>query len=248
MYLTVKHWEKVFQVVVCLFLVGVIAPNASAQLVKKLELGEFHSISLNSNYRVILRQSNKQEVEVRVEEEIWNATTIWVDNGVLHIDIKRDDSKKSLWAKIDNIKIRPDMDVNIAIPSVNKISVNGNGIVEAENSISSDNLVLEMNGNGTMDIDTRAKNVTASVFSPGEIKLSGYCDKLDLTVGGEGKFSGYEFDVKNASVETRGESTAEVSVSEKLDAEIYGNGNIHVKGKINVSPKIYGGGKLHRAY
>ncbi|MDH5602986.1 MAG: DUF2807 domain-containing protein [Cyclobacteriaceae bacterium] len=245
-----KSKNGLFQLVLCFILIGFIAPGASGQLVKKLELGAFKAISLNSNYRVILRQSNKQEVEVKVEEDIWNATNIWVDNGVLHIDIKREDSgKKSVWAKIDNIKIRPTMDVNISVPSIDRITVNGNGMVEAENSITSDNLILEMNGSGSMDIDTRAKNVNASVYSTGEIKLSGYCDKLDLMVGGKGKFSGFEFDAKSAKIAIRGESVGEVNVAETLDAEIFGSGSILHKGNTkSVNRKIYGDGTVNRAY
>ena len=239
-----------FKVVLCLVLLGFIAPGASGQLVQKLELGAFKSISLNSNYRVILRQSNKQEVTVKVEEEIWKATTIWVDNGVLHIDIKRDDNeKKSVWAKIDNIKIRPTMDVNISVPEIEKISVNGGGIVEAENSLTTDNLVLEMNGSGSMNIDARAKSLKASVFSTGEIKISGYSDNMDLMVGGKGKFSGFEFDTKSAKVITRGESVGEVNVSEKIDAEVYGNGTVLHKGDTkNVTRKIFGDGKVNKSY
>src|SRR3989337_308601 len=107
-----------------------------AQTTKKvLELPEFKSIYVNSNYTVYLKQTNKQEVIVEALTEIFSATEIKVENGVLMINIERkpENPNKSLWAKIDDIKLNPTMKVFISMKNINELQVNGNGKIISEN-------------------------------------------------------------------------------------------------------------------
>src|SRR5688500_15903520 len=82
--------------------------SSFAQVTKKaLELPEFKSIYVNSNYTVYLKQTNKQEVNVEALTEIFSVSDIKVENGVLMVNIERkpETPNKSLWAKIDDIKL-----------------------------------------------------------------------------------------------------------------------------------------------
>ncbi|MEQ8576586.1 MAG: DUF2807 domain-containing protein, partial [Fulvivirga sp.] len=90
---------------------------------KTIELGEFQSIYVNSNYTVYLKQSNKQEVTVEVLSEIYSISEFKVENGILHINVKqkKEDPNASVWAKIDNIKIAPTMNVYISVRDINQL-------------------------------------------------------------------------------------------------------------------------------
>src|SRR5688500_19685852 len=96
-----KRYTIVLVVMIC-------STSIMAQVTKKtLELPEFKSIYVNSNYTVYLKQTNKQEVTVEALTEIFSASDIKVENGVLMINIERkpENPNKSLWAKIDDIKL-----------------------------------------------------------------------------------------------------------------------------------------------
>jgi hypothetical protein len=88
------------------FLVTVLlATNAHSQTTKKvLELPEFKGIYVNSNYTVYLKQTNKQEVSVDADTEIYAATEIKVENGILMVNIERkpDSPNKTLLVKSAN--------------------------------------------------------------------------------------------------------------------------------------------------
>src|SRR5882757_6147148 len=92
------------------------ASIAFAQPTKKtLELPEFKNIYVNSNYTVYLKQTNKQEVTIEALPEIFELTKVIVENGVLMINVERkpDNPNKSIWAKIDDIKLNPTMKVMV---------------------------------------------------------------------------------------------------------------------------------------
>src|SRR5690606_38004443 len=95
-----------------------ITLQVQAQVTKKtLELPEFKAIYVNSNYTVYLKQTNKQEVSVEALTEIYSATEIKVEDGILMINIERkpESPNKSLWSKIDDIKLNPTMKLFVSV-------------------------------------------------------------------------------------------------------------------------------------
>ena len=115
-----------------------IANLTLAQTTKKvLELPEFKSIYVNSNYTIYLKQTNKQEVTVEALTEIFSVTDIKVENGILMVNIERkpDSPNKSLWAKIDDIKLNPTMKLFVSVKNITDLQVNGGGKIISENSI-----------------------------------------------------------------------------------------------------------------
>lgn len=222
-----------------------------AQTHKELDLPDFHSISLNSAYNVTLRQSNKQEVAVTVEEDIWGISKLHVEDGVLHIDIEQNDtgSKKSVWQKMDNIKIMPTMKVAISMVSIKKLIVNGSGTIIAENSVNASNMSLEMNGTGKIIMDLKGQNTNVDMYSGGEIELSGFCTTLKANVAGSGTLKAFNLEAKHANAKVRGESLCQINVSETLDGNVLGNGELAHKGETkNVKQSVMGRGKINRAY
>jgi hypothetical protein len=115
--------------IIILVILVVISGAAVAQVTKKpLELPEFKSIYVNSNYTVYLKQTNKQEVTVEALTEIFTLTDIKVENGILMINVERkpDNPNKSIWAKIDDIKLNPTMKLYVSMKNINELQVNGN--------------------------------------------------------------------------------------------------------------------------
>ena len=120
-------------ILVSLALLCIASLSFSQNTKKTLELPEFKSVYVNSNYAVYLKQTNKQEVTVDALTEIYELTTIKVENGVLMINVERkpDNPNKSIWAKIDDIKIKPNMKLMVSMKNITELQVNGNGKIIA---------------------------------------------------------------------------------------------------------------------
>jgi hypothetical protein len=229
-----------------------IASLATAQVTKKtIELPEFKSIYVNSNYSVYLKQTNKQEVVVEALTEIFSATEVKVENGVLMINIERkpESPNKSLWAKIDDIKLNPTMKVYISMKNISELQVNGNGKIVSENSIAADNLLLGVAGNGSMDLDIKGNTVKAEVTGNGTINLRGYASNIDALVSGPGSFNGFNCPLDNAKVKVSGSGVCQLNVTQTMDALVLGNGQVKHKGNTkNTTKKVYGSGVVERAF
>ncbi|MGM0581550.1 MAG: head GIN domain-containing protein [Bacteroidota bacterium] len=237
------------------FILGIlllfVSPSLLAQVnnYDVMNIVDYHSISVNSAYTVYVKQSNKEEVRVEATKEAYNLTEITVKEGVLHINIKKDDSKesKSIWQKIDNIKLLPTMNVYVSVKDVQKLSVNGNGKLITENSIASDNISLQVAGTGSMEVDIKTKILEAKLAGPGDLKIKGYTDDLVLENSGAGNIDAFKFESQNANAKLYGLGSIKMNVSEKLDAKVYGSGNISVRGATKeIVKKEYGAGIVER--
>lgn len=214
-----------------------------------IKVSDFHSISVNSAYTVYVKQSNKEEVTVKAEKDIFDISEFTVKDGVLHIDIKRDESSgnKSIWQKIDNIKLMPTLTVNVSIKDVENLSVNGNGKLITENSIAADKLNLLLAGSGSMEVDVKSKELTAKQAGTGSLTIKGYADHLNLENSGSGNVEAFNFEVETADVNVYGSATAKINVSSELDAKVFGSGGVHVKGGTKkMTKKEFGSGKVER--
>jgi len=225
---------------------------AFAQTTKKtLELPEFKGIYVNSNYTVYLKQTNKQEVVVEALTEIFTATEVKVENGILMINIERkpENPNKSLWAKIDDIKLNPTMKIWVSVKNLNELQVNGGGKIISENSIAADYINVGVSGNGSLDVDVKGNTVKAEVSGSGTLTLRGYATSIDAFVSGSGTINGFNCPLETAKVKVSGSGLAQLNVSTNIDATIMGSGQIKHKGNTkNATKKIYGSGSVERAY
>lgn len=223
-----------------------------AQVTKKvLELPEFKSISVNSNYTVYLKQTNKQEVTIEALTEIYELTDIHVENGVLLVNVERkpDNANKSIWAKIDDIKVNPTMKLMISVKNVADLQVNGGGKIISENSIASPTLNLTVAGSGSMEVDIKGDQVTAEVSGSGKMILKGYATNANALVSGSGSINAFACALETAKVKISGSGLCELTVATTLDAVILGSGVVKHKGNTkNTTKKVYGSGSVDRAY
>lgn len=242
----------IFFFIVLSMLLLSIASIAFAQNTKKtLELAEFKGIYVNSNYTVMLKQTNRQEVTVEALSEIYDVTEIKVDNGILMINMERkpESPNKSLWAKIDDIKVNPTMKVWVSVKNISDLQVNGGGKIISENSIASDFINLGVAGSGSMDVDLKGNTVKAEVSGSGSMTLRGYATMLDVVVSGSGMLKGFDCPLETAKIKVSGSGNAELNVSNSLEALVYGSGGVKHKGNTKtVTKKVYGTGVVDRAY
>lgn len=238
-------------IVVSLILLSA-ASIAFAQATKKtLELPEFKSIYLNSSYTVMLKQTNKQEVVVETLQEFLEVTEFKVENGILMINVERkpESANKSIWAKIDDIKVNPSMKVYISMKNVTELQVNGAGKIISENSIASDVITLGVSGSGSLDVDVKGNTVNAEVSGSGNLTLRGYATALNAVVSGSGNLKGFECPLESVKIKSSGSGGAEINATGTADCFVHGSGNIKLKGNTKtLSKKVFGTGTVERAY
>jgi hypothetical protein len=250
----VKAMIRLIYTFIFIFLFGAhtISAQSGNDIIKKLlVLPEFHSISLNSSYTVYVKQTNKQELVIESLKEIYDNTEVKVEDGVLHINVmpKEEKQSKSIWAKIDDIKLSPTQKVYISMKDVKNLQVNGSGKIITENSISSPKINLLVSGSGNIDLDLKGQMITTEISGSGSISIKGFADSHDIHLSGSGALNAYELEVEKSKARLSGSGACEINVTESLDASIHGTAQLLHKGNTkSVASKVFGQGAVKRAY
>jgi hypothetical protein len=240
------------KIIFSVFVMICAAGMVTAQTTKKvLELPEFKGIYVNSNYTVYLKQTNKQEVTVEALTEIFAVSEIKVENGILmvNVDRKPDSPNKSIWQKIDDIKLNPTMKLYVSVKNLNDLQVNGNGKIISENSIAADYINLGVSGGGSMDVDLKGNTIKAELSGSGLMTVKGYATSIDAVVSGSGTLNGYNCAIETAKAKVSGSGLCQLNVSNNIEALVVGNGQVKHKGNTkSAQKKVYGSGTIERAY
>ena len=240
------------KIIVSVFIIVCVTGIVTAQTTKKvLEVAEFKGIYANSYYTVYLKQTNKQEVTVEALTEIFSVSEIKVENGILmvNVDRKPDSPNKSIWQKIDDIKLNPTMKLYVSVKNLNDLQVNGNGKIISENSIAADYINLGVSGGGSMDVDLKGNTIKAELSGSGLMTVKGYATSIDAVVSGSGTLNGYNCALETAKAKVSGSGLCQLNVSNNIDALVLGNGQVKHKGNTkSAQKKIYGSGTIDRAY
>ena len=174
-----------------------------------------------------------------------------MENGVLMINVERkpDNSSKSVWSKIDDIKINPTMKLMVSVKSINELQVNGGGKIISENSIASDYMALAVAGSGNIELDIKGNNLKTEIGGSGNIILKGYASTNDIQLSGSGNLNAFDCELESVKIKVSGSGSAELSVTASLDAIVMGSGSVKHKGSTkSVTKKVYGSGVIDRAY
>ena len=168
---------------------------------------------------------------------------------MINIERKPENPNKSLWSKIDDIKLNPTMKIYISVKNIGELQVNGGGKIISENSIATNAITMAVSGNGSIDVDLKGNEIKSEISGSGTITLRGYATSLQALVSGSGTLNGFNCSLETAQVKVSGSGICNLNVSQNIDAKVFGSGQIkHKGGTKTATKKIYGSGIVERAY
>jgi hypothetical protein len=122
-------------------------------------------------------------------------------------------------------------------------SVSGSGKIEIYGEC--DTLETSVSGSGSIDLEApNCLYTKVDISGSGKADLEGSSEIADFEIIGSGKIKAYEFPVKKSTVIVAGSGSVQVNVSEILNANISGSGNIYYIGNPHINFSDNGSGSL----
>ncbi len=199
--------QKFFLSILMLFLsVSVFSQS------KALELAAFNSISIASYGHIYLSQGGQQSVVFTSGENLDNEMII-VKNGVLVINAKAGD------------------ELEITVPSLEKISIGGKGVVDGRTAFNSDELKLDISGDGKINLNIAVKKVDVNISGLGKVVLSGTTTESNFNISGSGKVEAIELKSSKCKANISGLGKCSIDATDELISNISGSGTVTYKTK-----------------
>jgi Putative auto-transporter adhesin, head GIN domain len=178
------------------------------------ELRRFSGVELAGSNNVVVRVGGEQSVVVHADDNLLRHVTTQVQAGKLVIGNRS-----------GSFTTKSPMSVDVSVPSLEALILNGSGVVSAT-GIKSSILTVTLSGSGVL-------------------RASGSATRLDITLGGSGDAQLERVAARDVHAVVSGSGRILVSAINSLDASVPGSGEIVYSGNpVRVTTNIEGNGSV----
>lgn len=223
---------------------------------KGFAVDKFSSIELDGSFDVNLSQGTTQNVVAKGNENIIDKLRLTVSEETLYLSLEPGNY------------MNYDLEVNLTVPSVEQIVLNGSGDIHISTFVGISDLTVQLDGSGDIkttddsvvevkskaevmlegsgDIDLHLKvnSVTATLDGSGDIDLAGSANSLNAELDGSGDIKAFDLEALKGDVSLDGSGSIKVFVTKALKASLDGSGDIEYRGEPKLEASVDGAGTI----
>jgi hypothetical protein len=203
-------------------------------VVQIIDIADFSGIHIKGSADVSISQGVEQRVEVRAPQNIIDLLNTSVRNNTWEVSFEH------------CIRVR-DLEISIITPTINSINISGSGNVVSRNNINVDQLEININGSGDVELMLNCKELTTSISGSGNVKLAGSATSHNATISGSGNINALDFVTVRSDVKIIGSGDADIHATDQYDISIAGSGDVKYKNTgAQINSTIRGSGEITR--
>ena len=212
--------KKLFsQTFTFLFVILAIAAFADDKIEKTYNIEDFTKIYLKGPYEVHLRQTSKCGLTIVAKDEYFEKLDVSSRGGELQIELEGKNYKKTRA-----------IELYINFKNLEKIDIEGAVDLQCENQIKTDNLKLEFDGAGNVELNINTNKIIANISGVGNFEIEGETDYHKVDFSGIGNYDAQDLHSKYTIVESNGIGSVKVFASNKFKGEANGIGSVDYYG------------------
>jgi len=205
---------------------------------KQIDIDNYESVVLRIPGEVYYQQFSDSApyLQIHTDENIFNSLDVKVENNQLIIDVKKDSI------------IRPSqLTVYTCSHNLNQAEIAGSCKLRLKGEVNAKNFQFNITGSGNVLADSLlCNNLAAVITGSGNVQLTGACNQSSYTITGSGNIHAFDCLVQELSCKITGSGNIEAAVTNKLNVNITGAGNISYHGSPqSINQKITGSGKVN---
>jgi len=200
---------------------------------ERRSVSDFDELRIGGNFEVILKESSNPFVQINTDENLLQFIDAEVDAGILKItQQKKLISKKKIRLIINYLELK-------------EIRTMGAALIKNEDYLRSKDLEIRMDGAGVIDLKVYGEGLKVVLSGAGIVSLAGEVQEQELQLTGAGKLEAFDLVSEVCDISVGGLGSAEIYVTEKLNAKIEGVGSINYAGDPeDIVTEINGLGKI----
>lgn len=176
------------------------------QITENRNVGDYKGVSVSDAFKVIIKQdSSSKTINVTADDNIIKFIRTNVDNGVLHIYIKK------------NVCNSGEIIVKVPVTKVEELRAGDASEITSDGKIIADDVHIGVSDGSRISLDLTAKHVTTRASDSGELDLKGQAAEHDLQVSDGSKVYAKEFVTNNAVIRASDGSECEVNILNSLN-------------------------------
>jgi hypothetical protein len=191
-------------------------------------------ISIGSSMNLIIEQSGSESIRIEAPEDIIPYISTEMVDGELQIELK----------PVRFMSIRS-IDCYVSVKDLNSIRVSSSASVKCDN-LKTENLLVEMASSSKGSLTVDVENLDLKIASSANLTISGKAGLQNTEVNSSGKLNAYNLVSKDCKIEVNSSSSANINVSDNLDAIVRSSATVNYKGNPKVNSDIASSGSLKK--
>ena len=210
-----------------------VSVTAGPQVEEDRVVTTFTNVIVDGAMNLFITQDSSYVIRVEAPENLME-----------HIKTEVSGSDLKIYEDHNHVVHTRAINVFISQAAIDRIELNGSGNIEANNIVST-NFDLELNGSGNIFLNIATTNLEVDLRGSGNIDITGSTTDLSVEIVGSGDLDVRNIPTTNAIVEVDGSGNVSLDVSNSLNAEIEGSGNIYYWGSpTTVVTNVTGSGQV----
>lgn len=198
-------------------------------------LENFSAITIEGSYTIELEQG-APGLTIRTDENLL---------PLIQTEVKRNTLRLS---NTQNIKGSDGVTIRIRYPELEKLEVGGAAKITNTGTMQTGSLEIEVRGAAMVDLEMEVRKLELELSGASSVNFQGTARQLQADLSGAGNLEAYELQVRDAVVNLSGIGSAEVYVTDNLQAKVSGVGGIRFKGEPrNIQRQVSGVGSIEPA-
>jgi len=194
----------------------------------------FDAIELNGIGNVVIRQGEKESLQVAADDNLLKYIGSDVNGRTLMLEIQ------------EGVHLVPSDSIKylVTVKSLNQILIDGAGKIEVS-PLTAGNLKISINGDGIVNFDDVLADVLAvDISGLGEVNAAGEVNTLYVNLSGSGKIQVSEMRARMGTFDVSGSGEISAWVTDVLTVDISGSGMMDYYGSPVVNATISGSGNV----
>ena len=204
---------------------------------RRIAIDNYDQIILNIPAEVFYQQFSDSApyLQIHTDENIFDALNARVENNQLILETK------------ENSNIRPSkLTIYTCSHNISQATVSGSGKLRLKGEVNAGDFKSEILGSGDIQADSLICNtITTKITGSGNEQLVGASNHSSFAIVGSGSIHAFNYLVRESNCKIIGSGNIEALVTDRLDINVIGSGNVSYRGNPPaVNKEIAGAGKV----
>jgi hypothetical protein len=225
--------------VIALLLTAVLP--ALAQSEESRPVSGFNRIVSGEALHVHVKIDGTESLKISTRADIIKVIETVVKDGTLTIKFK--DNLKDGEGNTDG-----PIDIYVTAKSLSSVVKDGSGSLDIDGTLTGSDVSVVLDGSGNIRSSVKTANLLVTLNGAGTVQLRGTADKATVNIDGPAKLDSRDLKIEDASAAITGAGEAYFSADKTVSAHINGSGGVVYSGNATViDSKTVGSGGITKA-
>ncbi len=192
--------------------------NGFAQLTETRNVGSFSKISAGGALELIIRQGNREQIEIEASNINSEDIKVEVKGQTLHLGLKS--------GNYNNVKLK----MIVTYQQLRQINTQGSVQLKNQSTLKANYFTLNTSGSSKIALSLDVEQLVMQCSGASTLKLNGKADKQKITLSGAGNIAAFDLITQDTEITVSGAGNVNTHASQRLVATVSGAGNISYKG------------------